>query len=74
MYERLNRVTFSLLILHLGQVIEQLGELTRILYLEYKAIWPVSDRDFCSVSAVRVLQDGTVTFFAKHVRFFHSVF
>ncbi|CAB3991539.1 -related lipid transfer 9 [Paramuricea clavata] len=51
-----------------GQTIESLGALTKIIYLEYKGIWPVSGRDFCSVSAIRVLQDGMVTFFAKHVK------
>ncbi|XP_028404225.1 stAR-related lipid transfer protein 5-like [Dendronephthya gigantea] len=50
-----------------GEEIEVLGGLTKVIYLKYKGIWPVSPRDFCSISAVRVLQDGTVTFFTKHV-------
>lgn len=52
----------------IGQVVEILGDLTQIVYMEYKGIWPVSGRDFCSVSATRILEDDIVVFFAKHVR------
>ncbi|XP_028409728.1 uncharacterized protein LOC114532426 [Dendronephthya gigantea] len=51
-----------------GQVVETLGDLTKVVYMEYKGIWPVSGRDFCSVSAIRVLEDNTVVFFAKHAK------
>ena len=51
-----------------AQVVESLGELTKIIHLEYKGIWPVSDRDFCSVDATRVLEDNTVAKFFKHTK------
>ena len=51
-----------------GQVVETLGELTKVIYLEYKGIWPVSCRDFCCVDATRVLEDNTVAKFFKHTK------
>lgn len=50
-----------------GHVIEHVGDLTKIVYIEYRGIWPVSNRDFCSYSATRVLKNNIVVYFASHV-------
>ena len=50
-----------------GHVIEDLGDLTNIAYPEYKAIWPVSGRDFCIFNAIRVLSDDTYVMAARSV-------
>ncbi|XP_046847721.1 uncharacterized protein LOC124441316 [Xenia sp. Carnegie-2017] len=51
-----------------GHVVEHVGDLTKIVYIEYRGIWPVSNRDFCSYSATRVLKNNIVVYFASHVK------
>lgn len=51
-----------------GHVIEQLGDLTKINYMEFRAMWPVSGRDFCVFDAIRVLPDNTYVLVVKSVK------
>lgn len=45
---------------HSGRLVEQLDDRTAIVYQCYKAIWPVSSRDFCLVSRWHVEKNGVV--------------
>lgn len=61
------RVTKLVIFLISGHVIEQLGDLTKINYMEFRAMWPVSGRDFCVFDAIRVLPDNTYVLVVKSV-------
>ncbi len=46
-----------------GQVLEALDTNTVISYASFKAPWPVSGRDFCSIGRSLVLNDGSILVF-----------
>eukprot|EP00795_Rhopilema_esculentum_P003168 gene3168-1475_t len=39
-----------------GKVIEDIDEVTKVTYMEYKPVWPTTARDFCSITATRHLK------------------
>jgi len=45
-----------------GKLVERVDESTVISYQAYKGIWPVSGRDFVTVSRIKVDEDGIIRF------------
>ncbi|XP_031565956.1 uncharacterized protein LOC116301097 [Actinia tenebrosa] len=41
-----------------GEVVKQLDGLTRIVWMEYKAVWPTTGRDFVNLVALREVNEG----------------
>jgi len=50
-----------------GHVIEDLDEVTKVTYMEYKPVWPTTARDFCSIVATRHVKGNMYAMAAKAI-------